>query len=91
MGKRAMRIDDRFLSLTPEQTRCPDKIRALAPDAKRIYVLKERFGCTHWDHVRDCFHKVQGSYILTEPKAARSYFTLEPRKVIRRLQRARVW
>lgn len=86
-----VRIDEKFVSLRPEDTRCPDRILALAPDASRVYVLKERFDCNHWQHVRDCFHQVRGSYIVNEPVAGRRYFTLEPRRVIARLQKAGVW
>jgi len=91
MGNRATQIADKFVSLKPNETRCPDRIAALAPNAKTIYVLKERFGCQHWDHVRDCFHKVQGSYIVTEPTAGRQYFTTKPKMVIQRLVKAGVW
>jgi len=84
-------IDDKSIALSPEETRCPEKIRAIAPSAGTIYVLRERFGCGHWKHVEDCFHKVTGSYIVTEPVAARRYFTLCPKKVVSRLQKAGVW
>ena len=84
-------VDDRFIALSPEQTRCPERIRALAPTARTIYVLKERFDCRHWQHVQDCFHQVKGAYIVNEPLAARKYFTLCPKKVISRLQKAGVW
>ena len=82
---------DRFLQLTREQTRCPQKIMAIAPSAKKIYVLKERSDCRHWDLVRDLFHQVKGSHIVTEPTAGRKYFTLDPRTVIARLTRAGAW
>ena len=87
----SVRIQQRFLALTLAETRCPDKIAAIAPSAKKVYVLRERFECGDWDHVRDLFHHVKGAYIVTEPVAARKYFTLEPRKVISRLRKADVW
>jgi len=87
----APRVEDKFLTLRVEQTRCPEAVHAVAPSAKRIYVLRERVNCGHWDHVRDCFHQVTGSYIVTEPVAARKYFTLKPKTVISRLRKAGVW
>ena len=86
-----VRVGDKFLSLRVEETRCPEIIRALAPSAKRIYVLRDRFDCGHWDHVRDCFIRVEGAFIVTEPPAARRHFTLRPKTVISRLQKAGVW
>ena len=86
-----VKIVDRFVELTPEQTRCPEKIRDIAPSARKIYVLKERFDCRYWDLVRDLFHQVKGSHIVTEPTAGRRYFTLDPRTVITRLTTAGVW
>ena len=87
----AIAIDDKFVCLPVEQTRCPDKVRALAPSAREIYVLRERLDCRYWDHVRDCFHQVEGAYIVTRPVAGRRYFTLDPRRVIARLEAAGVW
>lgn len=84
-------INEKFLALRPDETRCPDTIRALAPDAELIWVLRERFDCQHWKHVSDCFHTVQGSYIVTQPAAGRRYFTLDPATVIARLREAGVW
>ena len=84
-------MGDKFLTLRVEQTRCPEAISAVVPSAKRFYVLRERLNCGHWDYVRDCFHQVTGSYILTEPVAARRYFTLRPKTVISRLRKAGVW
>ena len=86
-----IKIEDKFLALKPDDTRRPEKIRAITPSAKKIYVLKERFDCGHWKHVSDCFHQVEGSFIVTEPTAGRRYFTLEPRKVIERLREIGVW
>ena len=85
------RIADKFISLPVDKTRCPERIRALAPTATRIYLLKERFDCRYWTRVSDCFYRVRGVYIVAQPAAARRYFTLEPRKVIRRLHEAGVW
>ena len=87
----SIRIDEKFVALDPDDTRCPDKIRTIAPKARRIYVLRERFDCNHWKHVSDCFHQVRGAHIVTEPVAGRKYFTLQPRQVISRLQKAGVW
>ena len=84
-------IQDRFLALSPEETRCPDAIRILVPGAKTIYVMKERFDCRYWRHVSDCFHQVKGAYIVTQPVAGRRYFTTKPKTVIARLQKAGVW
>ncbi len=86
-----IRVNDKFIALSPEDTRCPAKIAAIAPSARKIYILKERFDCSHWDHVRDCFHQVKGSYIVTKPTAGRRHFTLQPGRVIARLCKARVW
>ncbi len=85
-----LRVEDKFLTLRVEDTRCPEKINALVPSAKRIYVLRERLDCGHWDHVRDCFHQVTGRYILTEPVAARKHFTRQPKPVISRLRKTGV-
>ncbi len=84
-------IPDKFVALTPRQTRCPDAIRDLAPHARAIYILKERFDCSHWRHVSDCFHQVTGSYIVTQPSAGRKYFTTKPKTVIARLCKVGVW
>ena len=84
-------IDDKFISLSPDETRCPEKIRELAPSARTVYLLRERFDCGHWHHVKDCFEQVKGSYIVTEPVAARRYFTLCPERVIARLQEVGAW
>jgi len=84
-------IGDRFIALSPEETRCPEKIRAIAPSAKRVYLLRTRVDCARWHHVKDCFHQVKGTYIVTEPPAARRYFTLCPKEVVSRLQKAGVW
>ncbi len=85
------RVEDKFLILRVDDTRCPEKIKVLAPTARRIYVLRERFDCCHWDHVRDYFQQVKGACILTEPAAARKHFTLRPKTVIARLRKAGVW
>jgi hypothetical protein len=85
------KIAERFVALSPEQTRCPEKIRSIAPSAKKIYVLRERFDCRHWDIVRDLFHQVSGSHIVTQPTAGRKYFTLDPETVASRLRKAGVW
>jgi hypothetical protein len=84
-------IEEKFLALAPDQTRCPDRVRELVPTAARIYLLRQRFDCRHWDRVRDCFHKVVGGYIVTEPKAGRQYFTVCPETVVQRLREAGVW
>ena len=86
-----IKIADKFVSLTPDETRCPELVRKLAPEATRIYLLRERIDCREWDHIRDLFHHVQGSWIVKEPAAGRQYFTLEPRQVISRLRKAGVW
>ncbi len=86
-----LRLEDKFLIIRVEDTRCPEKIKVIVPHARRIYVLRERFDCRHWDHVRDCFQQVKGAWILAEPAAARKHFTLRPKTVIARLRKAGVW
>ncbi len=84
-------VAEKFVELRLGQTRCPERIRAIAPSARRIYVLRERFDCSQWRHVKDCFHQVTGRHIVTEPTAGRKHFTLKPKTVIARLQKAGVW
>ena len=84
-------VEEKFLALLPEETRCPEQVSRAAPAAERIYVLRERFDCRHWDLVRDCFCTVKGAYIVTQPAAGRRYFTLCPETVIQRLVEAGVW
>lgn len=84
-------VEDKFLTIRVGDTRCPERIGAIAPSARKIYVLRERVDCAHWGHVRDCFHQVTGAYIVAEPLAARKYFTLRPRTVISRLRKAGIW
>ena len=88
---RAPKVDDKFLEVRVGDTRCPEKIRAVARSARKIYVLRRRIDCGHWKHVKDCFHEIKGSYILSEPVAARKHFTLRPKTVISRLTKAGVW
>ncbi len=85
------RVEDKFLALRVQDTRCAESIAKVAPAARTIYVLRERFDCRHWDAVRDCFHQVNGRYIVTEPVAGRKHFTLRPRTVITRLRKEGVW
>jgi len=87
----AISIKDKFISVSPAETRCPEKIRAAAPSAKVIHLLKERFNCSHWQEVGDLFHQVKGAYILTQPTSARKHFTLRPKEVIKRLVALGVW
>jgi hypothetical protein len=84
-------VEDKFLTVSVGDTRCPEKIRAVARSARTIYVLRERIDCGHWRHVEDCFHQITGTHILSEPIAARKYFTLRPKTVISRLTKAGVW
>jgi hypothetical protein len=87
----ATTVQEKFVALSPEETRCPDEVRELAPSARRIYVLRERFDCRYWKHVSDCFHQVKGAWIVTEPSAGRRYFTTRPGTVVTRLEKAGVW
>jgi hypothetical protein len=87
----APEVEDKFMALPVGETRCPDKIKAVAPTARTVYVLRERIDCGHWVHVKDCFHQITGAHILSEPIAARKHFTLHPRTVISRLTKAGVW
>ncbi len=84
-------VEDRFIALSPQQTRCPEAIAALAPKARKIYVLTQRIDCGEWKYVKDCFLAVEGVQIVTQPAAGRKYFTLKPKTVIARLQKAGVW
>ena len=84
-------VEQKFLALRPDETRCPARVRQMAPEAELIHVLRERFDCRHWDLVRDCFCTVKGAYIVTQPAAGRRYFTLCPETVIQRLVEAGVW
>jgi hypothetical protein len=84
-------IEDWFIALRPSDTRCPEAIHLLAPTARTVYILKQRFDCNHWVLVSDCFHQVKGAYIVTQPVAGRRYFTTKPKTVIARLQKAGVW
>ncbi len=84
-------VQERFLALRPDETRCPDAVKALAPRARTIYLLRERFDCGHWQHVSDCFHQVKGAFIVKEPVAGRRYFTTKPGTVIARLRKIGVW
>lgn len=87
----ALQVDDKFLAVRVGDTRCPDKIKAVARSAKTIYVLRERIDCGNWRHVEDCFQQITGTHILSEPIAARKYFTTRPKTVISRLTEAGVW
>jgi hypothetical protein len=84
-------VEDKFLTLRVEDTRCPERIHGLAPSARTIYVLRERFTCVHWQTVRDLFFQVDGAFIVTIPAAGRKHFTLRPKAVIGRLTKAGVW
>ena len=87
----ASEVKDKFLAIDVGDTRCPERIKEVAPAAKTVYVLRERIDCSHWSHVKDCFQQVTGAHILSEPIAARKHFTLQPKTVISRLTEAGVW
>ena len=84
-------IDARFIKKRIEDTRCPEQIKAAGVKAGYVYMLRERIECGDWQHVAEYFIAVKGKYILTEPIAARRYFTVDPEKVIAVMNSKGLW
>jgi len=84
-------INEKFLQINVESTRCPEKIRAMGIEKKSIYLLKNRIECGDWKLIDHLFTKVTGTYIVTEPIAGRKYFTLNPKAVFDILKSNGIW
>ena len=84
-------IERYFLEKRVDETRCPEKIRALGVEGEFVYLLRERIECNDWKKVSKYFKNVRGKYIVNTPLAGRSYFTVEPEKVISIMKREGPW
>ncbi len=84
-------IERRFIRKRIEETRCPELIRAAGVRSGHVYVLRERIDCGQWKHVSEYFVPIKGRHILTEPAAARRYFTVEPEKVVATMKSKGLW
>ncbi|MDP6117629.1 MAG: hypothetical protein QGF00_03510 [Planctomycetota bacterium] len=54
-------------------------------------MLRERIECGDWKHVKDCFVRIKGKHILSEPVAARAYLTIHPEQVVEIMEREGIW
>ena len=75
-------IEKRFIKKLVNETRCPELIRDIGIKNEYIYLLRERIECGEWQYISKYFIPIKGKYILSDPVAARKYFTLKPEKVI---------
>lgn len=84
-------INEKFLQLNINDTRCPDKIKEMGIKEESIYLLRNRTECGDWELIGHLFFKVTGSYIMTKPIAGRQYFTLEPKAVVDIMKANGIW
>jgi hypothetical protein len=85
-------LERRFIKIRVGDSRCASEIREAGVTATHIYLLRERTDCSHWKHIAPYFMRpTTGRHIVLEPKAARRYFTLQPKKVIAAMKKQGVW
>jgi hypothetical protein len=84
-------IRTRFLKKRVDETRCPSVIRDEGVTSEHVFMLRERIECGDWKHVKDCFVRIKGKHILSEPVAARAYLTIHPEQVVEIMEREGIW
>jgi len=84
-------IEKRFIKKRVVETRCPELIWNAGTKSEHVYLLRERIECGQWQYVSEFFVPIKGKYILTEPVAARKYFTVKPEKVISAMKSKGLW
>ena len=84
-------IQERFIKIRVDETRCPDLIRAAEVRSEYVYLLRHRIDCGQWQHVSKYFVPITGKYILVEPVAARRFLTVEPRQVVASMKSRGLW
>ena len=84
-------IEKRFIKKRVEETRCPELIRAAGVESGYVYLLRKRIECGQWQHVAEYFVPIKGKHILTEPVAARRYFTVQPERIVCTMKSMGLW